>query len=266
MDCSRLQSGAALAIAWLVCGASFGQRACGETVYLTPSADTSLLENFPDHNFGGQSYFNAGTTQNYTKNRGLLRFDLLGQVPVGATINSVTLTLEVVGEPAEPGTPSNFTLQRMLVGWGEGNKSGQPPQLGAPATIGEANWNERFAFQSSAWAAPGGLAGVDFNATLSGESYIYGENFSPYLFDTSPGMVGDLQSWLDHPESNFGWMLLSQSEDRNFTARRFASREDPFSPPQLAIDFTPVPEPSVWALGLVACVGGWLFRAKRSRH
>ena len=264
MPCSRFPIVAALIASWLAGEARFGQRAFGETVYLTPSADTSLLENFPDHNFGGQTYFNSGTTQNYTKNRGLLRFDLPGQVPTGATINSVTLTLEVVGQPSEPGTPSNFGLHRMLVGWGEGDKSGQPPQLGASATTGEANWTDRFAFQSE-WGVSGGQAGVDFNTLPSGESYVYGVNFSPYLFDTTPDLVGDLQSWLDHPESNFGWMLLSQSEDQNFTARRFASREDPFSPPQLAIDFTPVPEPSVWALGLAACATVWLFRGQRGR-
>ncbi len=266
MPCSRSQFFIALAIAALGCGVSSGPSAFGETVYLTPSADTSLLENFPKHNFGGQTYFNAGTTQNYTKNRGLLRFDLAGQVPVGAAINSVTFTLAVVGEPAEPGTPSNFGLHRMLVNWGEGDKSGQPPQLGAPATTGEANWTDRFAFQSSEWAAPGGLAGVDFNATPSGESYVYGVNFSPYFFDTMLGMVGDLQSWLDHPESNFGWMLLSQSEDQNFTARRFGSREDPFNAPQLTIDFTAVPEPSVWALALLAGAVMWWSQGQRSRR
>jgi hypothetical protein len=62
-------------------------------------------------------------------------------------------------------------------------------------------------------------------------------NFSPYLFDSTPQFIADVQRWLDHPESNFGWMLKTESETNNFTARRFASREDAFKAPRLAVDY-----------------------------
>jgi len=50
--------------------------------------------------------------------------------------------------------------------------------------------------------------------------------------------VADVQSWVDNPASNFGWMLMSESEDVPGTARRFGSRET--SPvPTLVVTFAP---------------------------
>ena len=208
-----------------------------ETVFLTPVADTALLQNFPSNNFGAQVYFNSGTTQNYTTNRGLMKFDLASVLPKGAKITFAQLTLEVVGQPVDGDTPSTFQLRRMLRDWGEGNKKGNPPTLGAPATMGEANWTHRFAQTTNTWAAPGGVEGLDFAAANSGEQYVYGMNFSPYLFDATTNMFADLQGWLAQPEINFGWMLLSTSEAENFSARRFASREDMYRAPLLQLDF-----------------------------
>src|SRR6266404_3180413 len=120
-----------------------------ETITLTPVADTSLLEAFPTNNFGGNEYFNSGTTQNYTANRGLLKFDLAAALPPNAKITAVTLTLEVVRTPVDGDNPSTFRLHRLLRDWGEGNKRGHPPQqsgLGQPATTNEATFLHRFAF------------------------------------------------------------------------------------------------------------------------
>jgi hypothetical protein len=235
-----------------------------DNVTLTPSADTTLHENFPENNLGAQVYLNAGTTQNGPRTRGLMAFDVAGAVPPGAIINSVTLTLEVVGQPVDGDAPSNFGVHRMLVGWGEGTGSGNPPFLGQPALPGEANWNFRFA-ASAPWAAPGGLAGVDFASPFSSDTFIYGVNFSPYSFETTQRLVDDVQLWLDQPGQNYGWMLLTQAENENFSARRVGAREDPLQAPRLMIDFTPVPEPGTVEL-IGAGVGvGLLLRSLRGR-
>jgi hypothetical protein len=63
-----------------------------------------------------------------------------------------------------------------------------------------------------------------------------------YTFFSSTQMVADVQFWLQNPESNFGWILISESEDSNLTARRFASREDAESTPLLEIEFAPPPK------------------------
>ena len=232
-----------------------------ETITLNPSADTALHEYFPENNLGAQAWLTAGTTQNGPRTRGLMRFDFTGLIPAGAIVNSVTLTLEVTRTPIDGDAPSSFLLHRMLVGWGEGTGSGTPPLLGRAALPGEANWTYRFA-GSAPWAAPGGLAGVDYAAARSGEQFVYGENFSPYTFASTGGLVADAQRWLDHPDQNFGWMLLTQDETANFSARRFASREDPFRAPLLEIDFTPVPEPSTWALLALAGGAAWWRRRR----
>jgi hypothetical protein len=215
------------------CGPAEG----GETAYLNPSADTALLENFPTNNFGGQKYFNAGTTQNYTRNRGLIKFDLAAQLPAGAKITAVSLTVEVVGQPIDGDNPSTFELHRMLRDWGEGAGSGNPPTLGRPALPGEADWTYRFAQTTNIWATPGGLPNIDFADFGSSEQYIYGTSLSPYTFESSADTVADAQLWLDSPASNFGWMLISRSETDNFSARRFASREDLLRAPILTVDY-----------------------------
>lgn len=216
-----------------------GESLFAETVSLTPSADTSLLEAFPGNNFGGQLFFNSGTTQNYTKNRGLLKFNIAEHIPANAKIKSGTLSFEVTGSTAETDkdNPSTFQLRRMLRDWGEGNKSGQPPQLGAPATTNEANWTYRFAFTTNTWGIPGGQSGVDFSTNSSGEDFFYGIDRSPYYIQPNAQMTADLQSWLNQPSNNFGWMLLSQSEELNFSARRFGSREDTNRAPVLTVEY-----------------------------
>jgi hypothetical protein len=93
-------------------------------------------------------------------------------------------------------------------------------------------------------------------------------DFSPYTFASTPTMIADAQGWLANPPENFGWMLLTQDEANNFTARRFASSEDPFRAPLLMVEFTVVPEPS--ALALFGAGGGlallWRMRRLSSSH
>ena len=128
----------------------------------------------------------------------------------------------------------------MLRDWGEGTGSGHPPQqsgLGRLAITNEATWVNRFAFTTNSWATNGGALGIDFSTNVSGETYVYGIDFSPYTFETTTAMVADVQAWLNQPETNFGWLMLSQSEESNFSARRFASREDTNRAPVLTVEY-----------------------------
>jgi len=216
---------------------SLSSACAAASVTIAPAADTALLQAFPSNNFGGMSWLNSGTTQNFTTNRGLLKFDVAAHVPRGAQILSASLVVEVVGQPVDGDAPNSFELRRMLRDWGEGNKTGFPPSLGAPATEGEANWTHHFALTTNEWATPGGQAGVDFSSIASIDTFVYGVSFSPYTFDSTPHTVANVQTWLDDPAANFGWMLLSASEELDFTARRFASREDALRAPALTIEY-----------------------------
>ena len=47
-----------------------------------------------------------------------------------------------------------------------------------------------------------------------------------------------MQTWLSNPETNFGWLLISQGEGTAKTARHFGAREDAGNAPRLVIDFS----------------------------
>jgi hypothetical protein len=215
------------------------------TLQLTPVADTTLSQNFPSNNFGAMPFANAGTTQNNTKNRALFRFDF-SAIPMGSRIDAASLKLEVVSVPNEPPTPADMSLHRLLVSWGEGNKTNAPgggAGKGSPATAGEATWQYRFA-ATNAWASPGGATTNDFSARASAANTIYGVSdyyFPPAPPATTPALVADVQFWLTQPAQNFGWLLLCDNEQDTFTARRYGTREDAVNTPLLTVTYTPAP-------------------------
>ena len=226
--------------AWLLVGLSPGARA--EEITLNPVADTTLASAVPDHSSGGQTFFNAGITQNLTTNRALMRFELRDQIPAGSIIRAADLFLEVTRQPKDGYSPANFELHRLLKSWGEGDKiaaDSRSPGLGSIASTNEATWNARFAFSTNSWTIPGGAAGADFVASASSAQAVFDVGSSPYQFSSTPQMIADLQLWLNHPEANFGWLLKESEEITPFTARRFGSREDPNVAPRLVIEFTP---------------------------
>ena len=253
------------ALVFLLSTFSIQHSARADSVTLRPVADTTLIETAPNNNLGGQTFANSGTTQNFTKNRALFRFDV-SAIPTAAQVDSVSLAFEVTRQPVDGYAPADFGLHRMLVSWGEGTKTtanpGSPGQ-GAPASPGEATWLARFAQTGPNWAAPGGLAGTDFAVASSAGQSIYSVANSPYFF-TSSQLAADVQLWLANPSANFGWMLLANDEGPNFTARRFGSREDGINAPQLLVQFTAVPEPS--SLVLAALAVSWLARRVRSHR
>ena len=214
-----------------------------DQVALVPVADTTLIEEAPMNNSGGVPFVNAGTTQNFTRNRGLFRFDLRSGIPAGASVTSAEFIVEVVGKPKDGFAPSPFGLHRLLKPWGEGTQVADPghPGLGAAAGPGEATWTDRFAFTTNAWNEPGGAPGSDFVAAASAEATVYGLEDSPYTFGPTPALAADVQTWIDTPDGNFGWALVGQTEPVDFTARRFASREDASRAALLRVAFLPPP-------------------------
>ena len=234
----------------LVCLIGRAPAGATETLTLNPFADATLFEVAPDNSGGAALFFNSGTTQNRTRNRALLMFDIASALPSGSLITSVELQLEVLRQPVDGFEVAFMGLHRMLRPWGEGQTFALNG-FGSPSSDGDATWNHRFSSQDE-WAEPGGAVDLDYSGLLSSGTLVYG--LGTTRFEGTADLIADVQSWLDHPESNYGWMLLCQNEDLPFTARRYGSREDPNSAPSLRIEFVTVPEPGVLMLGLAGCL------------
>ena len=211
------------------------------TLALLPDADATLIEIVPTNSAGGADFFTAGTTQNRTRNRALLRFPIASALPSNAVITGAGLTLQVIRNPGEQSPASVFGLHRVLRDWGEGstlpdyNLGNGGGAWGGPAATNNATWSHRFAFTTNTWSSPGGAAGGDFDPAFSSSVII--ELIGSYYFESTLDMTADAQHWHDHPEQNFGWMLLSEGEATPFTARKFGSRENPGAEPVLAVDY-----------------------------
>lgn len=205
-----------------------------ETLSLTSSADTALFENSPDNNLGGEPDFPSGTIRTGQRSRGLIRFDLAGHIPANAAITSATLTVKVVRTPSGA-VSSIFGVHRVLKAWVEGNKTGNG---GQSATSNETTWNNRMS-PATAWSVPGATSPTDYSSTESATRLIAGSG--SYTFVSTSETVADVQFWLNNTQSNFGWILIGQSEGTPSTAKRFGSREDSNNVPTLEIEFTVPP-------------------------
>jgi len=209
------------------------QVATADEVILNPIKDNTLFENATGAlSNGAGAYLFAGNTNGGATRRGLLVFDVAGNIPAGSVINSVSLTLNMSKTIAGAQT---VELRRVLTDWGEGTSDAEGNAgnegSGAASTAGDASWLHTF-FDSATWAAPGG----DFAAAASASLEVGG--LGSYTWESTPELVTDVQAWYENQESNFGWILLG-NEAGNGTAKRFDSRGngDASLHPQLQIEY-----------------------------
>jgi hypothetical protein len=207
--------------------------ASAATISIFPSKDNTLYEYVPadgDRSNALGFHFFAGTTAMGEIRRGVLAFDIAGSIPPGSTITAVSLSLNMSRTLLE--TARIVELHKLLADWGEGTSHAPGEEGdGAPATTNDATWRHRF-FDTIFWAMQGG----DFSATVSASQSV--GPIGPYTW-SSAQMVADVQSWLDNPASNFGWLVLGD-ESTSATAKRFDTRESA-SPPVLTIQYAPAP-------------------------
>jgi hypothetical protein len=202
-------------------------------INIMPSKDNTLYEYDPTvgdvSNALGFHFFAGETAMGFLR-RGVLAFDIAGSIPPGSTITAVNLSMNVSRVPVD--TAYTVELHKLLADWGEGTSQATGDEgMGAPATPNDATWRHRF-FDTIFWATPGG----DFSATVSASQSVGA--VGQYTW-SSAQMVADVQSWLDNPASNFGWLVLGD-ESAIATAKRFDTRESA-SPPVLTIQYTGVP-------------------------
>jgi FtsP/CotA-like multicopper oxidase with cupredoxin domain len=176
------------------------------TLYQPASGGTTNSNGAGEHCFAGR------TDDGYVR-RGLIAFNLT-DVPPGSIISAATLTLYM---SRTRDTANNVLLHRLLGNWGEGaSNAGQEEGRGIQALPGDATWYHRF-YPTSSWASAGG----DFVASASATAAVNKEGFYSW---SSPGLVADVQGWLNNPGSNFGWVIKGD-ESNIKTSKRFDTRE-----------------------------------------
>lgn len=201
------------------------------TIVLTPTKDNTLYEdNAGATSNGVGAFFFVGKTNGDSIRRGLLAFDVAGQVPPGARVVSATLQLQM---SKTTGGAVAVALHRAQADWGEGTSDASGNEgSGVSATTGDATWLHTH-FDTALWQTPGG----DFVPTATASITVDG--IGAYLWPSSPAMVAEVQGWLDDSTTNFGWVVMGD-ESSNRTTKRFVSRESgsPTSRPQLTVVYT----------------------------
>jgi hypothetical protein len=209
------------------------------TVDINPSKDNTLYEYVPadgDRSNALGLHFFTGETGMSEVRRGVLAFDISAHIPSGSIITGVTLTLNMSMTPSA--NLRTTELHKLLADWGEGTSQASGGEgSGAPATTNDATWRHRF-FDTIFWITEGG----DFSDAVSASQSVGA--VGPYTW-SAPQMVVDVQSWLDNPATNFGWLVLGD-ESAIGTAKRFDTRESA-DPPVLTVEYiraTPRPRPT----------------------
>jgi hypothetical protein len=216
------------------------EAADADTVTNFPVADTGLQKANPTLNFGSSLDLvsgGLGSNSGFDVRRILLKFDFSGQIPPQAVINSATLTVNVIDHLPGGGTgpDSTFGLRRVLQDWSET----------------EATWNNWSSL--NAWNSPGAAGAGDSISAASSTVFVSG--LGSYVFPSTAALVADAQDWVASPGTNFGWLLMNESEAPQ-TARHFASREDPVNTPYIVVDYS-LPPPALVISGCTL-VGGLL--------
>jgi hypothetical protein len=240
------------------------------TITLGASQDGTIYSNHVDRGSGGGNALIVGTNGRDDPRRALIEFDVAGQLPAGAIIESVKLTMVMGQLPTAPEEISTIELHRLTSSWGEGTTQQQNPPndsfggmgQGAPAHNGDVTWSSRFwGATPTPWTTPGG----DFDASVSGAAAIGLPIDVPYSWESTPAMVADVQEWLDNPAANYGWIMKNVDETSMSTFRVFYSRQTATAAlrPQLTIEYQMVPEPA--SLALVGSAGASCLVARRRR-
>lgn len=178
--------------------------------------------------------------------RALLRFDT-SSIPAGAQVVQVQLEAFAIRLRAA----QDLQLHRLLAAWGEGPSNGGDAGIGAPAQAGDCTWSHRI-WPDQLWAERGG----DFVAAPSATVAVSGWP-APIIWVSTPQLVADVQSWVDQPSMNHGWMMLGEETGLQ-NATRLASRQgtDVPSRPRLRVNWlAPLADAQVplppWALALL---------------
>jgi hypothetical protein len=219
----------------LLIALSFSDYSNSQTVTINSMKDNTLYEDASglSSNGAGQ-YFFTGATAFGGLRRGVIAFDIAGNIPQCATITSVSLTLHM-SKTISGGT--DVELIKLLEDWGEGTSApGGQEGFGAPSEPGDATWIHNY-YSGVFWDNGNTVGGV-YSGTVSAVTSVSAENLF-YTWGSTSEMTADVQQWLNNPSGNFGWIIIG--DERNAaTAKRFDTKENSDSTfhPKLTVTYT----------------------------
>lgn len=168
--------------------------------------------------------------------RALLKFDL-STLPTNAVIESAVLRLSVSKRgPESSFAPVSSWVHRLTAEWTEGsvfffNENGQ----GMEPEDEHVTWNYR-SYPDLMWTRPGG----DYVLRASAEAQVPAV-LEPFQEYASAGLAADVQHWLENPQSNFGWIIITdEAEEKMGYIVHYADRETKLdeNKPTLIVQYT----------------------------
>jgi hypothetical protein len=235
---------AKFSLATTIVVASISSAAAQTAISIVPNKDTTLYESASGSLAGGGSSYvfvgRVGGGGNFERRRAVMRWDIAGSIPAGSRILSAQLDLWV--DQSSAFLPIATNVHRVLQDWSEGTvvAPGGGGQGGTSAA-GETTWIHTN-FPSQLWANAGG----DFAATPSLTFDLPG--IGAVVTPSSDGLVADVQSMLDNPANNFGW-LLKTNEILTSNARKINSRNAAALQPKLNIIYLAPGQTGTWGTG-----------------
>ena len=200
------------------------------TVQVGASKDNTIYQSNPDASNGSGEYLLAGSGV-----RGLVQFDV--GVPSGSTIIDAVLTLHV---PNSNSGGSSVSVHKVATAWGEaGSNAPGDESEGDQARPFDATWIYS-SYDGELWNSAGGdIGGASASSGVSGAgAYEWVGN----------GLIADIQSWVDDPTGNFGWLLQAASGLTSFISK---DAPDSSLAPTLEISYEEPPLPPVTLEGRI---------------
>jgi hypothetical protein len=226
---------------------------------ISASKDNTIFQNPATNSAGGAAGIFSGANGAGSPRRGLIAFDIAGNLPPGAYIQSAVLGMYLGNAPNS--NPQNVELHRLAVNWGEGTAGSSSPTVsgagnGFDAGVGDATWNTPTS-GSGAWTNPGATG--DFIAAASATTAVSGPVDTSFTWN-SAGLLDDVRGWYTNSATNFGWLLFNAGEGSSQSVKAFYSRSatqnasggtlNPEFRPRLIITY--IPEPATITLFVLA--------------
>ena len=195
-----------------------------DEVLIVAGADNTLYEDsLGSVSNGSGAIMVAGRTNGEVDSirRAVLFFDVAGNIPHGAVVESVALSLYL---NKGNGGVREMRLHRLLTDWGEGASVKDGGGLGATAEPGDATWLHTF-YPDAFWGSDGGrYVGRVSASQLVGTAVGNNDLAGSYTWLSTDRLVDDVRRWVKKPSRNYGWILVGDESVKQ-TAKQFASRE-----------------------------------------